>query len=227
MLIRIPNVLTPAQIAACRTTLEKADWMDGAITTGPLSKAVKHNMQVPASHPVGRRLGDMILGALHQNKLFARAALPLKVVPPSFNRYTGGQSYGNHVDATVQHVWGSADRIRTDLSATLFLSEPEEYDGGELTLHDELGERAIKLPAGDMVLYPATSVHHVTPVTRGTRLAAFFWMQSMVRDDAKRSLLFELGTALQDYEQALPEHPALVRLTGVYFNLFRLWTDTS
>ena len=181
MLIRIPNVLTPAQIAACRTTLEKADWMDGAITTGPLSKAVKHNMQVPSSHPVGRRLGDMIVGALHQNKLFARAALPLKVVPPSFNRYTGGQCYGDHVDATVQHVWGSADRIRTDLSATLFLSEPEEYDGGELTLHDELGERAIKLPAGDMVLYPATSVHQVTPVTRGTRLAAFEILGAMKR----------------------------------------------
>jgi PKHD-type hydroxylase len=226
MFIRIPNVLTPAQVEACRTTLEKTDWMDGGATAGALTKTVKHNMQVPASHPVGRRLGEMILGALNQNKLFARAALPLKVVPPSFNRYTGGQSYGNHVDATVQHVWGSADRVRTDLSATLFLSAPEDYDGGELTIHDELGERPIKLPAGDLVLYPATSVHHVTPVTRGTRLAAFFWLQSMVREDAKRSLLFELGTALQDYEQALPEHPALVRLTGVYYNLFRLWTDT-
>ena len=227
MLIRIPNVLTPAQVEACRAELEKTGWMPGEATAGSLTKAVKDNMQVPAGHPVARRLGDMILSALNQNKLFARAALPLKIVPPSFNRYSGGQSYGNHVDATVQHVWNTADRVRTDLSATLFLSAPEEYDGGELTLHDELGERAIKLPAGDMVLYPATSVHHVTPVTRGTRLAAFFWMQSMVRDDAKRSLLFELGTALQDYEQALPEHPALVRLTGVYYNLFRLWTDTS
>jgi PKHD-type hydroxylase len=227
MLIRIPDVLTPTQIAACRTTLEKADWMDGAITTGSLTKHAKHNMQVPASHPVGQRLGDMILGALRQNKLFARAALPLRIVPPSFNRYTGGQSYGDHVDATVQHVWGSSERVRTDMSATLFLSEPEEYDGGELTIRDELGGRPVKLPAGDMVLYPATSIHHVTPVTRGTRLAAFFWIQSMVRDDGERDLLFKLGTALHEYEVALPEHPALVQLTGVYYNLFRRWTDTS
>jgi PKHD-type hydroxylase len=169
----------------------------------------------------------MILGALRQNKLFARAALPLRIVPPSFNRYTNGQSYGNHVDATVQHVWGSSERVRTDLSATLFLSEPEEYEGGELTIRDELGGRAIKLPAGDLVLYPATSVHYVTPVTRGVRLAAFFWIQSMVRDDGERALLFELGTALHEYETALPEHPALVQLTGVYYNLFRRWTDTS
>lgn len=227
MFIRIPDVLSPAQVAACRSTLEKADWMPGGSTAGSLTKSVKHNMQVPASHPAGRRLGDMILTALHQNKLFARAALPLKVVSPSFNRYTGGEFYGDHVDATAQHVWGTQDRVRTDLSATLFLSAPEEYDGGELTIHDELGDRAIKLPAGDLVLYPATSIHRVTPVTRGVRYAAFFWMQSMVREDNHRSLLFELGTALQDYEQALPEHPALVRLTGVYFNLFRLWTDTS
>jgi PKHD-type hydroxylase len=227
MLFRIPNVLSPAQVEACRVELEKTGWMPGHATALPLTKAAKDNMQVPASHPVGRRLGEMILGALNQNKLFARAALPLRVVPPSFNRYTGGQSYGNHVDATVQHVWGSAERVRTDLSATLFLSSPEDYDGGELTIHDELGERAIKLPAGDMVLYPATSVHRVTPVTRGTRLAAFFWIQSMVRDNAERSLLFELGTVLQEYEAALPEHPALVQLTGVYYNLFRRWTDTS
>jgi PKHD-type hydroxylase len=227
MLIRVPNVLTPAQIDACRTALHRTDWTDGKASAGLLTKAVKNNVQVPAGHPVAQRLGEMILGALKANALFVRAALPLKIVPPSFNRYSGGQSYGNHVDATVQHVWGSADRIRTDLSATLFLSEPEEYDGGELTLHDELGERAIKLAAGDLVLYPATSVHHVTPVTRGVRLAAFFWLQSMVRDDGERSLLFELGTALQEYEKALPEHPALVRLTGVYYNLFRRWTDTS
>ena len=226
MLIRIPNVLSAAQVEACRSELERADWADGKASAGPLTKAVKNNMQVPANHPVGRRLGDMIVDALHKNALFMRAALPLKVLPPSFNRYAGGQSYGNHVDATVQHVWGSADRVRTDLSATLFISAPESYDGGELTLHDELGERAIKLPAGDMVLYPATSVHHVTPVTRGARLAAFFWIQSMVREDEKRSLLFELGTVLSEFEKALPEHAALVRLTGVYYNLFRLWTDT-
>jgi PKHD-type hydroxylase len=227
MLIRVPNILTPAQIEACRSALQRTDWTDGKASAGLLTKAVKNNVQVPAGHPVAQRLGEMILGALKANVLFMRAALPLKIVPPSFNRYSGGQSYGNHVDATVQHVWGSADRIRTDLSATLFLSAPEEYDGGELTLHDELGERPIKLAAGDLVLYPATSVHYVTPVTRGARLAAFFWMQSMVRDDGKRSLLFELGSVLHEYEKALPEHPALVQLTGVYYNLFRRWTDTS
>jgi len=226
MLIRIPNVLTQAQVEACRKALEGADWTDGKATAGPLTKSSKNNMQVPAGHPVARRLGDMILETLGKNPLFLRAALPLKIVPPSFNRYAGGQSYGNHVDATVQHVWGSANRVRTDLSATLFLTPPEEYDGGELAIHDELGERPIKLPAGDMVLYPATSLHHVSPVTRGVRLASFFWIQSMVRADADRTLLFELGTALQQFEQAVPEHPAVVDLTGVYYNLFRRWTDT-
>jgi PKHD-type hydroxylase len=226
MLIRIPNVLTPAQVDAGRKMLEAADWADGKATAGPLTKSSKNNMQVPSGHPIARRLGDMITEALHKNPLFLRAALPLKIVPPSFNRYAGGQSYGNHVDATVQHVWGSPDRVRTDLSATLFMTPPEEYDGGELSIHDELGERGVKLPAGDMLLYPATSVHHVSPVTRGVRLASFFWIQSMVRADADRTLLFELGTALQQFEQAVPEHPAVVALTGVYYNLFRRWTDT-
>lgn len=226
MLIRIPAVLTPAQVAACREALERVDWMDGKLTAGSLTKAAKNNMQIPPSHPVGRRLADMITDALGKNALFMRAALPLKVLPPTFNRYSGGQSYGDHVDATVQHTWNSPDRVRTDMSATLFLTPPEEYDGGELAILDEFGERTIKLPAGDLVLYPATSVHHVTPVTRGARLAAFFWLQSMVREDAKRSLLFELGTVLNQFEQVVPEHPAVTRLTGVYYNLFRLWTDT-
>ena len=226
MLIRIPNILTPAQVEACRKTLETADWFDGKATAAPLTKASKNNMQVPAGHPVARRLGEMITDALHKNPLFLRAALPLRIVPPLFNRYTGGQSYGSHVDATVQHVWGSSNRVRTDLSATLFLTPPEDYDGGELTIHDELGERPIKLPAGDLVLYPATSLHHVSPVTRGARIASFFWIQSMVRDDGARTLLFELGTALQQFEQAVPEHPAVIDLTGVYYNLIRRWTDT-
>ena len=227
MLIRIPSVLTPAQQAACREELARADWIDGARTAGALTKAVKHNMQVAPAHPVARRLSEMILDALNKNALFIRAALPLRIIPPNFNRYGVGESYGDHVDATVQHVWGSPDRVRTDLSATLFLNPPEDYDGGELTLRDDLGERAIKLPAGDLVLYPATTVHHVTPVTRGARLAAFFWIQSMVRDDGERGILFDLGTALNQFEKALPEHPAVVQLTGVYYNLFRRWTDTS
>jgi len=226
MLIRIPNILSAAQLSACRTALQTRDWTDGRASAGSLTKAVKNNLQLPAGHPIARRLGEMILEALHKNALFIRAALPLKIVPPSFNRYTVGQSYGDHVDATVQHVWGAADRVRTDLSATLMLSQPEDYDGGELTIHDELGDRPIKLPAGDLVLYPATSVHHVSPVARGERLAAFFWIQSMVREHERRSLLFDLGTALQRFEEAMPEDKALVQLTGVYYNLFRMWTDT-
>jgi PKHD-type hydroxylase len=226
MLIRIPNVLSPAQLDACSAELGRAEWLDGKLTAGDLTKGAKNNMQIPASHPVGKRLGGMILEALGRNALFMRAALPLRIVPPNFNRYTGGQSYGDHVDATVQHVWGAADRVRTDLSATLFLSQPADYDGGELEIVDELGTRAIKLPAGDLVLYPATTIHHVTPVTRGTRLAAFFWIQSMVREDERRNILFDLGTALAQIEKAMSQREPVMKLTGVYYNLFRLWTDT-
>jgi PKHD-type hydroxylase len=226
MMIRIPGVLTPEQVRACRSELERAEWADGKATAGPLTQSVKNNMQISASHPLGRRLGGMVQDALKKNPLFIRAALPLRIVPPSFNRYGVGQSYGDHVDATVQHTWGTAERVRSDLSATLFISSPEDYDGGELTIVDELGERAVKLPAGDLVLYPATTVHHVTPVTRGVRLAAFFWLQSMVREDEKRSLLFELGSVLNLFEQTVSDHAAITRLTGVYFNLFRMWTDT-
>jgi PKHD-type hydroxylase len=181
---------------------------------------------VPDNHPVARNLSGMIADALNKNDLFLAAALPLRIVSPLFNRYAAGEYYGDHVDATVQQAWGTADRVRTDLSATLFLTGPEDYDGGDLFIHDSFGNRAIKLPAGDMVLYSSTSVHHVAPVTRGVRLAAFFWVQSMVREDARRQLLFELGTTLRQVEQALPEHPALTQLTGVFFNLLRMWTDT-
>ncbi len=200
--------------------------MEGRATAGRLTQQSKNNMQVPAGHPIAQRLSEMILDTLKKNALFMRAALPLRFVPPLFNRYTPGEFYGDHVDATAQQAWGLSQQVRTDLSATLFLSPPEEYDGGELTMVDELGERSIKLPAGDMVLYPATSVHHVSPVTRGTRLASFFWIQSMVREDSHRALLFDLGSALKQVEDAVPEHAVVVKLTGVYFNLFRLWTDT-
>lgn len=227
MLVRLPEVLTPQQVQACRQALDSAPWADGKLTAGGLTKIRKNNQQVPAGHPVARRLSEMIMDALKKNEPFMRAALPLRFVPPLFNRYTPGEFYGDHVDATVQQAWGTNDRVRTDLSATLFLSAPEEYEGGELTLTDELGARSIKLPAGDMVLYPATSIHHVTPVTRGARIASFFWIQSMVRDDGQRTLLFELGTALKQFEKLAPEDPAIIKLTGVYFNLFRMWTDTA
>lgn len=227
MMVRIPNVLTPAQVQACRQVLETAPWVEGKLTAGSLTAPRKNNMQVPANHPIARRLSEMIMEALKKNAMFMRAALPLRLIPPLFNRYTPGEYYGPHVDATAQQAWNANDRVRTDLAATLFISSPEEYDGGELTITDDLGERPIKLPAGDMVLYPATTIHHVSPVTRGARMASFFWIQSMVRDDNLRGLLFELGTALAQFEEAVPGNPAITKLTGVYFNLFRLWTDTN
>jgi PKHD-type hydroxylase len=226
MLIRIPQVLSAQQVSECRKALETADWSDGRATAGYLSSRVKDNAQVPEGHPVARRLGDMILDALDKNQLFISAALPLKVVPPLFNRYAGGQAYGGHVDGAVRPVPGTPHRVRTDLSATLFLSEPAEYDGGELVVQDLAGETRIKFPAGDMVLYPGTSVHRVEPVTRGVRLASFFWVQSMVREDARRDLLFQLDTGLQQLGRDVPNHAAVVQLMGVYHNLLRLWSDT-
>ena len=226
MLIRIPQVLSAQQVSECRKALETAEWSDGRATAGYLSSRVKDNAQVPEGHPVARRLGDMILDALDKNQLFISAALPLKVVPPLFNRYAGGQAYGGHVDGAVRPVPGTPHRVRTDLSATLFLSEPAEYDGGELVVQDMAGETRIKFPAGDMVLYPGTSVHRVEPVTKGVRLASFFWIQSMVREDAKRDLLFQLDTGLQQLGRDVPNNAAVVQLMGVYHNLLRLWSDT-
>ena len=226
MLLRIPSVLSAAQVAECRTALETAEWTDGKATAGYLSSRVKDNVQVPEGHPVARRLGETILDALDQNQLFISAALPLKVVPPLFNRYVGGQSYGGHIDGAVRPVFGTPHRVRTDLSATLFLSAPEDYEGGELVIEERFGSQRIKLPAGDMILYSGTSVHRVEPVTRGARMAAFFWVQSMVREDAKRDILFEIDTALQQLGRELPQHPALVRIAGAYHNLLRTWSDT-
>jgi PKHD-type hydroxylase len=225
MPLHIPHVLDANQIGQCRQALDTADWIDGRDTAGYLSSRVKNNVQLPEDHPVARKLGGMILDALDANPLFVSAALPLKVVPPLFNRYSGGQAYGGHIDGAVRPVAGTPHRVRTDLSATLFLTSPEEYDGGELVIQDRLGDRRIKLAAGDMVLYPGTSVHHVTPVTRGARLAAFFWIQSMVRDDSKREILFDMDTALQQLGRDAPGHPSLVSLAGCYHNLLRLWSD--
>src|SRR5882724_8191726 len=226
MLIHIPAVLGKAQVEDSTVALATADWTDGKATAGYLSSRVKDNLQVPEGHKVARRLGDMILDALDKNPLFVSAALPLKVVPPLFNRYSGGQSYGGHIDGAVRPVYGTPHRVRTDLSATLFLTPPEDYDGGELVVEDTFGSRRIKLLAVDMVLYPGTSVHRVEPVTRGERLAAFFWIQSMVREDAKRTLLFEIDTALQQLGRDVPGHKAVVQMMGAYHNLLRLWSDT-
>ncbi len=226
MLLHIPAVLSAEGVAECRRALDAAEWGDGRVSAGHQSRWVKDNMQVPESHPVARRLGDMILMALERNPLFIAAALPLKVYPPLFNSYQGNQSYGTHIDGAIREIPGIRLRLRTDLSATLFLSAPEEYDGGELTIEDTLGAHRIKLPAGDMILYPASTLHQVQPVTRGTRLASFMWIQSMVREDSQRALLFELDTAIQRLTRSLPEHASLIQLTGVYHNLLRRWGET-
>ncbi|HEX5279489.1 MAG TPA: Fe2+-dependent dioxygenase [Micropepsaceae bacterium] len=226
MLLQIPRLLDSNQLAECRDALTGANWTDGRATAGYLSNAVKHNQQIAESDPVARRLGKLILDALDGNQVFISAALPLKIVPPLFNRYAGGQHYGGHVDGAVRPVYGTPHRVRTDLSATIFLSAPEEYDGGELVIEDGSGSRRIKLPAGDMVLYSGTSVHRVEPVTRGNRLASFFWIQSMVREDAKREVLFSIDNALQRLGRDVPGHQSLVEIAGAYHNLLRLWSDT-
>jgi PKHD-type hydroxylase len=225
MLLQIPDVLTVDQVSQARARLDAAEWVDGRVTAGHQSAQAKHNMQIPEGHPAAREVGDVIVRALQQNPLFITAALPLHVFPPLFNRYSGGQSFGSHVDNSIRMVPGTAHRIRTDLSATLFLSQPDEYDGGELMVEDTYGVHSVKLPAGHLVLYPSTSLHHVTEVSGGERVAAFFWIQSLVRDDGRRTLLFDMDTAIQRLAQNLPDHPSTVQLTGVYHNLLRQWAE--
>ena len=225
-MIAIPAVLSPDQVARCREKLEQARWEDGRHSAGYLSSRAKHNSQLADTDPIAKELGSMILAELEQHPLFTAAALPLKVLPPLFNRYSDSEDYGNHIDGAIRPVADTHHRIRTDLSATLFLCAPEEYDGGELVVRENMEERAIKLSAGDMVLYPGTSVHRVAPVIRGVRLAAFFWIQSMVRDNTQRNVLFELDTAIQSLAKDVKDHSALVDLAGVYHNLLRIWGDT-
>jgi PKHD-type hydroxylase len=226
MMLRIPQVLAPEQLRLFRQHLDAAEWADGRATAGHMAVHVKDNQQLSDTDPAAQQLGDLVLQALGRHPMFLSAALPLKVLPPRFNRYRGGGQYGPHVDAAVFSVPGTPHRVRSDLSATLFLSEPDEYDGGELTIEDAYGRHSVKLPAGDMVLYPGTSLHHVTPVTRGTRLASFMWVQSLVRDDSQRALMLDLDTAIQQLTRDQGHHPALERLTGVYHNLLRQWAQT-
>jgi PKHD-type hydroxylase len=225
MLLQIPEVLNAEQVAACRRLLETGNWIDGRVTAGHQSARTKDNQQLPEDHEHAKQLGDTILVALEHSPLFMAAALPLKVFPPLFNRYTEGQSFGNHVDNAIRQVTGTPHRVRTDLSATLFFSNPDEYDGGELVIEDTYGVHAVKLPAGHLILYPASSLHHVRPITRGARLASFFWIQSMVRDDGERSLLFDLDVAIQRLATDVPEHPTIVELTSLYHNMLRRWAD--
>ena len=225
MLIVIPDVLTAEQVREARRLLDEADWVDGRLTAGPQSARVKHNRQLPETHPVAEEVGDTILTALQRQPLFIAAALPLRIFPPLFNRYEGGQAFGSHVDNAVRQVGGTGHRIRTDLSATLFFSAPDEYEGGELFVEDTYGVHSVKLPPGHLVLYPSTSLHSVRPVTRGARVASFFWIQSMVRDDGERTLLFDLDTAIQRLNRDATDHPSALQLTGVYHNLLRRWAD--
>ena len=225
MLICIPEVLTKEQVAHCRKVMDSAEWVDGRVTAGAQSGSVKHNNQLPEGSPASNQLGDMVIEALSRAPLFISAAIPLKIFPPLFNRYGVGQHFGTHVDGAIRAVPGTTVRIRTDLSVTLFLAEPEEYDGGELTVEDNYGTHEVKLPAGDMVLYPSTSLHHVTPVTSGARVCSFFWIQSLVRDDGRRALLFDMDTAIQRLAREVPDHASTLQLTGVYHNLLRQWSE--
>jgi PKHD-type hydroxylase len=227
MLIQIPKVLTAEQAGQFHQALMQADWTDGRETAGYLSNRVKNNVQLPELHPLAIKLGRAILDALDRTPQFISAALPLKVVPPLFNRYAGGQAYGSHIDGGIRPVAGSSARVRTDLSATLFLSDPADYDGGELNIEDMFGKRSVKLPAGDLLLYPSTSLHHVTPVTRGVRLASFFWIQSMIRDNEQRAVLYEVDSIVQKLGGAgSAQHDEALRLAGVYHNLLRFWADS-
>ena len=226
MLIRIPDVLSKDELAEARTVLGASDWIDGKATAGVQSGQAKHNLQVPETAPQARRIGETILKALGRNALFNAAALPLRVFPPLFNRYDEGMKFDPHVDNAIRFVPGANVRVRTDISATLFLSEPTEYDGGELMVEDTYGTTQVKLPAGHMVLYPATSLHRVTPIKRGSRWASFFWIQSMVKDDGKRRDLFELDRAIAETRGSLGDaHHASVALTSVYHNLLRRWSE--
>ena len=225
MLIEIPQVLTAEQVKSSRAKLDAARWIDGRVTAGHQSARAKDNAQIAENDPIAIELGDMIAGELERNPLFIAAALPRKIFPPLFNRYAGGQNFGTHIDNAIRQVGGTEHRVRTDLSATLFLSEPGEYEGGELVVEDNFGVQRVKLAAGSLILYPASSLHHVTPVTTGARTSSFFWIQSMVRDDGQRTLLFDLDMSIQRVTQAIPDDPSIVQLTGVYHNLLRRWAD--
>jgi PKHD-type hydroxylase len=230
MLLHIPGILTADEVAHFRQALDSADWTDGRETVGAQGAQVKRNLQLPDASPLKQDLGQAVLKALARNPLYFAAALPLRTIPPRFNRYEGGGEYGFHVDGAVMTLAASttqqATTLRTDISCTLFLCEPEDYDGGELIISDTYGEHEVKLPAGDLILYPSSSLHRVAPVTRGARLASFFWVQSLVRDSARRQHLLELDTAIQTLTTSGADRNALLKLTNLYHNLLREWSET-
>lgn len=225
MLLTLPEVLTREEVLHARDQLEHGGWNDGRITAGHQSARVKRNLQLPDHDPIARELGETILAQLESHPLFLSATLPKVVFPPLFNRYAEGMDFGNHVDNAIRQLPGSAHRIRTDLSATLFLSDPETYSGGQLIVEDTYGVHEVKLTAGSMVLYPASSLHRVAPVTEGERIASFFWIQSMVRSDEQRTMLFDLDQSIQQVREGDPDHPSLVQLTACYHNLLRMWSE--
>ena len=225
MLLEIPDILTRDEVAQVRARLDAARWIDGNATSGHQSAQAKRNEQLPEDGAEARDLGRQVGEALARSALFFSAALPRQVFPPLFNRYREGMAFGSHVDGAMRTHPVTGLRIRTDLSCTLFLSDPSEYDGGELLVEDTYGVKRVKLAAGSMVLYPASSLHRVEPITRGTRTASFFWVQSMVRDDAQRTILFDLDMSIVRLTQSHPGDPALTSLVGTYHNLLRMWGE--
>ena len=225
MMLRIPALLSPEEVRECRQAMEAAEWQDGRTTAGHLAAKVKSNLQLPIDSPLAQKMGQLILDKLCQNPLYLSAALPLRVLPPRFNRYECVGTYGNHIDNALFVIPGTAIKVRTDVSTTVFFSDPDEYEGGELIVEDTFGHQSVKLAAGDAILYPGTSLHRVNPVTRGTRYASFFWTQSLVKSDEQRRLLFDLDQSIQQLTMDCPDHPRLSALSGTYHNLLRMWSE--
>lgn len=226
MILAIADILSAEDLAACRAALADAAWEDGRVTAGHLAATVKMNRQLPLDSPLARELGERVLGRLAQSPLFIAGALPLRILPPRFSRYEGGETYGNHIDNALFRIPGTDGYLRTDISCTLFISAPEDYEGGELVIEDSYGDHRVKLPAGHMVIYPSSSHHRVEPVTGGARLVSFFWVQSLVAADLNRRTLFELDSAIQALSADHPGHGSIAALTGVYHNLLRSWSQT-
>lgn len=226
MIVTIPDLITPEELAYMRQVLEGTEWVDGRVTAGSQAVKVKNNLQLPIESQAAQELGQIVLRALARSPVFTSAALPLRILPPMFNRYDVGMTFGAHVDGSIRALPGTGQRLRTDVSSTLFLTPPEEYDGGELIIHDTYGAHSVKLPAGHLVVYPATSMHSVTPVTRGSRWGSFFWTQSMVKDDWRRTMLYDLDRSIiRVREEMEDDDEAVVGLTAHYHNLLRHWSD--
>ncbi len=226
MLITLDNLLSQSQVIEAKAMLEQADWVDGKTTAGHLALDCKNNLQLPTNSVEAQQLGDFILARLQDHPVFNSAALANKILPPMFNCYQGSGNFGNHIDNAIRVVPGSLNQIRTDISITVFLSEPESYEGGELIIEDTYGQQSVKLKAGDAILYPSTSTHRVTPVTQGRRLASFFWIQSLIRSDEQRRILFDLDQSIQSLSATNKGADEIVKLTGVYHNLLRQWSET-